>query len=1328
MAVRILLFALTVLMVASGSNARIQKETFKFENVLHLKQQMDGGFLKDDDGFLWIGTTGGLFRYDGIELKNYKAGSDSLSGNWIRAIVQDHDGFIWIGTYTNGVTRYDKQTHTFTHYKHDPENLQSLSHNSIPYEVQSMLVDRAGVLWVATQGGGLNRYDKGKDAFTAFRHDPENRNSLSSNRVTALMEDRNGLLWIGTEDAGLNRLDPRSGTWTHYRRHPGKSVGLSDKYVKSLLEDRDGTLWVGTKTGGLNRFDRKGNMWRQYLHRPDDPDSIGGNEISFIHEDLTGRIWICHDLPDIDVSGVDTFDKETEQFVRHSHEPDNPHSPSSNSVSRIYEDPETGIIWVINNISAVDKIDPQASKFTIWQHDPQNQSSLSANGTSSIYQDSRGDIWVGGLGGLDRLDKATGTFKHHVSDTNDPKKLPYKWIVAMLEDTDGNFWMVSKNVLTLFDRDTGKVIDRYAHRPGDPHSITRSNAVRSLIQDRDDPDVLWLGTHGGGVDRFDKRRKIFSHFKHDPADPTSLSEDVMRVILDDGRGSLWIPTFNGLNRMDKKSGTFIRYYHNPDDSRSISSNFLLEVFQDRSDNIWIVGKGGLSRFDSATGGFDNFSGAEGFPATTLSSILEDGAGQFWIGTVAYGLIKFNPQTGQIRQYTESDGLQSDTFWGGSRFKTKDGRLWFGGGNGLNSFFPEAITDNPHIPPIVLTSLKQGGNVIDLGTAPEKVRQLHLDWQSNFFEFKFAALNHTRPEQNQYAYMLEGVDKQWYHAGHNPFGRYSNLPGGSYTLRLKGANNDGLWNEEGISIQVTVVPPIWRQGWFQLAMGLILFVGIFLAVVLRFKAAVARGRELERLVTERTHDLELAKETAEVASRAKSRFLANMSHELRTPLNSVLGYAQILKRHIGFTGPMLNGLNIIQQSGNHLLTLINDVLDMAKIEADRMDLTPAPFQLNPFLQEIIGIIDARAEARSLVLTYEALSPLPEQVVADERRLRQVLLNLLGNAVKFTTQGYVALTANAMGDSANGSGERLVKLRFSVEDTGIGMDGSRLEQIFQPFERLHLNEFYFEGTGLGLPISQQIVEMMGSRIEVKSRLGRGSTFWFDLELPTTEMVEQQAVDALQNVVGYKGDRRKILVVDDRPYNRLLLREFLSSIGFEIFEAEDGRQGVDKALAVLPDLIIMDLVMPVMTGIEATMEIRTFPELKKTMVLAVSASPFNQQKDESQVVGCDAYLSKPIKMEDLLDFLESRLDLDWIYAKEDPEHPENVKQSLITPSPEELSAIFKLAKQGRVVDVQRKAALLAEQDEKLVPFTDELVDLAKGFEMEKIVTWIERLSKEK
>jgi signal transduction histidine kinase/response regulator RpfG family c-di-GMP phosphodiesterase len=549
------------------------------------------------------------------------------------------------------------------------------------------------------------------------------------------------------------------------------------------------------------------------------------------------------------------------------------------------------------------------------------------------------------------------------------------------------------------------------------------------------------------------------------------------------------------------------------------------------------------------------------------------------------------------------------------------------------------------------------------------------------------------------------------------------------------------------------------------------------------SSALQGALLLHQLEEQTVKAEMARGAAEKANQAKSVFLANMSHELRTPLNAILGYAQILQRRQLGTDT-IKGLSIVQQGGEHLLTLINDILDIAKIEAGKLDLIPTPFHLSTFLHQIVGIIRARAEAKDLSLTYEALSPLPAVVVADETRLRQVLLNLLGNAVKFTERGHVTLTVEVLPPSGEETaarnspqrGEDLTSpplatkgrteggltthLRFCVEDTGVGIAPEQLEAIFQPFEQAGETGKRAEGTGLGLAISRQIVQLMGGQLYVKSTPaeldasslftspslgngvelsppgppkggekseippsgglgGPGSTFWFEISLPVTEVAAQDVSTPIRNIVGYEGARRKVLVVDDKQYNRLLLVDILEPLGFAVSTANDGQQAVDKALELQPDAIIMDLVMPVKTGFEVAREIRQQPEFKDVFIVAASASAFEADQEKSQVAGCDAFLPKPIRVEHLLGLLAAHLELDWVYARSEAES----EAPLVPPPAEELAALHKLAKSGRILDIEKHAARLEEMDAAYIPFSEKLRKLARDIEIDQIVALVEQ-----
>ncbi len=483
-------------------------------------------------------------------------------------------------------------------------------------------------------------------------------------------------------------------------------------------------------------------------------------------------------------------------------------------------------------------------------------------------------------------------------------------------------------------------------------------------------------------------------------------------------------------------------------------------------------------------------------------------------------------------------------------------------------------------------------------------------------------------------------------------------------------------------------------------------------------ANTRALEAERKRAEALAELDLA----------KSQFLANMSHELRTPLNGILGYAQILKKGKTLSDHQKNGLGIIHQCGDHLLNLINDVLDISKIEARKMELYQKNFHFPEFLEGIAEICRIRAEQKGIELIYETLTQIPKAIRADEKRLRQVLINLLGNSVKFTEKGFITFKV----------GYQQEKFRFQVEDTGIGIAQEQLEEIFLPFQQAGEKSRETEGTGLGLTISRQLVELMGSELKVKSTLGKGSIFWFDLELHEVDEWDDVANAWECNIIGFKGDKRKVLVVDDKWANRSVLVNLLEPLGFEVVEAINGLDGLNKASEFKPDVIFMDLVMPVMDGFEATRRLRNSPDLADVVVIAISASVFDFNQQQTREVGCDAFVPKPFREAELLEKLRGNLELEWVYDESEVRSQEpgviDKKQrttdngqltnsKLIAPPPEELAVLLDLAMRGNLKGIGEQAARLEELDKQWVPFATHLRQLAKGFKGKQILEFLKQ-----
>ncbi len=1279
--------------------------------------------VQDTDGFMWFGTEDGLIKYDGYNFVAYlhnPQDKSSITNSWIHKLYQDSQGIIWIGT-EYGLSRLDPNTEKFSNYLPVPDSTDPADN-----VILSITEDNDGKLWMGTQAA-IHQFDKEQNRFIYAQKVPLPNEKFRYNAVYALYFDKKAaVLWVGlSEGGGLYQFDLEAKTFTPYLADPDNTKGVNK--IVSIYEDNQGVLWVGTLSAGLHQFDRKSKTFTTTQHDLANPHSIGGNRIWDILEDSATVLWIC-----TGDGGLSKFDRISQTFTNYQENPNNPDGVSSNDILALYED-KSGVLWIATHNLGVDILDKRMAKFHHYKHHPDNPESLSPNPVRAIHEGHSGLLWIGTEGsGLNKFDREKGIFSHYQYDPRNPNSLSDNFVTDITEDKEGFVWVATwSGGLNKFDPKS-EIFSRYLNDPDNPHSVI-STEIQAVLEDRNGD--LWIG--GRGLSRFDRTTETFINYVNDPNDSTSMGSGSVQTnaFLEDDEGFLWIGTWGGgVNKFDKQSKTFTHYINEPNNPNSISDNRVISLWADRRGFLWIGTPGsGLDRLDKQTGQVNHYSTKNGLSNEFIYGIVEDNQGYIWVSTNG-GLSKLDPQTTTFKNYDASDGLQSSRFFWGASAKTRQGELVFGGINGFNIFDPREITANPIIPPLVLTSLTQGGEAVNLGKIARKLTAVQFDWRHNFFEFEFSALNYTKPDKNQYAVMLEGVDKEWIYNGTRHFGRYTSLVGGDYTLRIKGSNNDGLWNEQGISLKITVVPPFWQTWWFYTlcATGVgLLFLGVYKYRTnqLRMVASQLENKLLEVKAREAIR----VKEAAEIANQAKSEFLSNMSHELRTPLNGILGYAQILKRTPDLTTAQKDGLDIIYQSGNHLLTLINDILDLSKIEARKMELYPTNIYLPIFLEGIASIIRMWAEQKNIHFLYESANELPTRVIVDEKRLRQILINLLGNAVKFTHEGSVTLRVGITNYELRITNEEFVirnspfviPIRFEVTDTGVGMTEEEITKIFQPFEQVGDVDKRAEGTGLGLAICHQLVGMMGGEIHVESKVGEGSNFWFDLQLP---VVENNPYTTLpKDVIGYKGKRLKAIVADDKESNRLVLSNLLEPLGFDVSLVKDGSELVKLAKELRPEIILVDLVMPIMTGFEAVQNIRETPEIKDTFIVAVSASVFEMDKAKSRLSGCDAFLPKPIERENLLALLESYLKLKWVYLEETAHDEETLlkeqKIPFLLPPTKDLEILYQLAMVGNMRKIQEKALDLESQNEKFSPFSGKLQELTKGFEDDQIIALLEQ-----
>ncbi|HAP02303.1 MAG TPA: hypothetical protein DCQ93_10315, partial [Bacteroidetes bacterium] len=992
--------------------------------------------------------------------KNEAKNNSSVSSNLITSLAEDDEHNIWVGTSGGGLNMLNKKTGKFSKL-FGKKNISGTGDyiSALAYD------KKKNSLWIGTSDKGLFNYDLKKSNLTSFAH-TESESSISDNNITALYVDEKGTLWIGTLNEGLNKMD--AGNFVHYKSS-GDANALSQNSVFGISEDAKGNLWIGTLGGGLNIFYPDINSFTSYHSDTKDDASLSNNTVWSVYIDNAGTAWIGTS------KGLNTFDKNRVKFITY-------------------------------------KINEGAEE------------SFLNNNVLSIHATNSGELWIGILGdGLHQYDaknkKEISVFRNNPADENSISNNN----VFCMEEDNNILWIGTYDGLNAYDRSTKKFIV-YRHDDANENSLS-NNYITALL--KDSYGKLWIGTYGGGLNQYDAASGKFIHYK--TGKENSLSNNSVSCIYEDSKHNLWIGTFGGgLNKFNRDNSTFTSYKNNPLEGESLSSNYVYCIAEDINHQLWIgtYGAGLNSLSDITKGAFTHYDESSGLPNNIISAIIPDEKNHLWLST-NNGIVEFavngeNMLRPFVRFFDERDGLQFK-YNPNAADKSLSGEIYFGGVNGFNVFNPNQILNNPYKPPVIITRFKVFDKEFPLDSAITHKKLITLSYSQKFFSFEFAGLNYTFPEKNKYSYKLEGFDKDWIESGNRRYAAYTNLSPGKYTFRVRSSNNDGIWNEEGTSIHITILPPFWLTWWFYIIVALLFATSILLFIRLRTRALILQNRKMEKLVDERTYQLKEEKEKTEEKSVELEKTLRNLentqaqliqsekmaslgvltsgiAHEIKNPLNFVNNFSSLSSEMIEeiietsdetekeeLLHELQQNLDKINHHGKRADNIIKSMLLHSRTgKGDKM-----PGDLNKLCEEnvdfaLLGIRSTIPDFNCEVhKNFDNQIPPVNMVQAE---IARVILNLLNNAF-YAVNEKVNLQKNFTPEVSISISHNDNAATIKVKDNGSGIPPHIIDKIFNPF---FTTKPTGEGTGLGLSVSYDIIKAHNGDISVKSEKDKYTEF--------------------------------------------------------------------------------------------------------------------------------------------------------------------------------------------------------------------------------------------
>ena len=1445
--------------ITFSSSLHITAQDIRFEHLTSdngLSNNTVRCIFQDSRGFVWIGTENGLSKYDGYTFTNYKSIPDdttSLSDNIINQIYEDKNKNIWIGTSAAGLNLYNIHTDGFKRYISKANQKKSLLNN----EIVSIFEDRDHQLWVLSSNAGLNLYQAQTDDFKPISLPINGANSLLL--APRVYVDAKNVFWIAGNN-GLVCYSPKTRNIKKFLPQPQDNKDIGNR-IGMIIPENDSIFYieVDTKLFTFNRNTERFTLLNNRLTK-----YLADHPILNIKNDAS-NLWLCtYD------GGLIQYDKNKGNFTAYRHEPSNPSSISSNIINTIYED-RSGNMWVGTYLNGLCKFD-RKQKFS---------TSLKGEIITSIFE-YRGVEWIGTqTSGLFRHDTKTDQWTNYKYSANNPKSLSYNGIGSIWIDKKGNLWVGT------WEHGLNKAsLSEKTDKLDFEHLLDRQSI---LCFAEDQQDRLWIGTNGY-LYYYQSEKNNFISFENDPKRPNSIGDTRVQCIVPDRNNNLWIGTWNGLQRAilpkqkieNPNDVRFIQYNYDPRNKNSLSDNRILSICVSKKHQIWIgTFAGGLNKMelttDQSSYTITRFGQETGMLSNCIFGIQEDEKGILWISSNK-GLVNFDHQNKTITAYDKNDGLQGSDFNWRSSFKSANGKLYFGGSNGYNSFSPSNIEINSYVPPVVITAFSIFNKAVSpndpnspLKTNISIAKEITIQYDQSMISFDYAALNYVSTNKNKYKYKMDGFDKDWVNAGYQRKATYTNLDPGVYTFHVIASNNDGVWNERGTSIKLTILPPWWRTLWFKTLA--FVFTVFFVLIVIRIRTYQLQHQknELEKMVKKRTvqledlnaqlvdkqteileqkeqiedqyksiqiitgigqkitasikaqeiirrvyssinalmdapmfsigqinetdekiefwgyvnkeskidfssvslndddrmsvwctknkqlvfmndvendivqyfnksisgytgdnipkssiylplmsfeekvigilvvksnqkaaytqthleilknlaafiaialdnavvyKELETKSEKLKELDLLKTRFFINISHEFRTPLTLILGPVEKMLAELKFKNQNehIAQLEMIQRNSRQLLNLINQLLEMRKIETGTMKLKLKKTNIHAFISNIVSLFSDLAKQNQISLTVEALSQ-DRLISIDHEKMEKVIFNLLSNAFKFTNKGgriKIAMSIlPATGQFSNGAFE------LKVSDSGIGIKAENLAYIFDRFYQISDSRNYMqEGSGIGLSLTKDLIEMHQGTINVESVLDQGTCFTVQLPLDTSfDPSEETKAEALHLDLQYSdqllknynqkekqtertpeklhgtSETVKILIVDDNQDMRSFIQNELQ-LDYQTTEACDGIDGLQKAFEHLPDLIITDLMMPGIDGIELCKRLKNDIRTSHIPIILLTAKGNEESAVEGYETKADDYVTKPFNMNVLKakikSLLRNREQLKQIYIK--------------------------------------------------------------------------------